>query len=94
MALRAWLKEKGLETDDAGGGDVQIVPQENSQTLQTFVAGDIDGAWVPEPWATRLIHEGGGKVLVDERDLWPERQVRHHPPHRGAPSSSTSTPTS
>ena len=32
----------------------------------------IDGAWVPEPWATRLVHEGGGHVLVDEADLWPE----------------------
>ena len=71
VALRAWLKENGLETDEAGGGDVSIAPQENSQTLQTFVSGDIDGAWVPEPWATRLIQEGGGKVLVDERDLWP-----------------------
>jgi NitT/TauT family transport system substrate-binding protein len=72
VALRSWLKENGLETDEAGGGDVSIAPQENSQTLQTFVSGDIDGAWVPEPWATRLIQEGGGKVLVDERDLWPD----------------------
>ncbi|HTN81558.1 MAG TPA: ABC transporter substrate-binding protein, partial [Acidimicrobiales bacterium] len=30
------------------------------------------GAWVPEPWATRLVVEGGGKVLVDEATLWPE----------------------
>ena len=51
---------------------MQIVPQENAQTLETFQAGDIDGAWVPEPWATRLVQEGGGKVLVDERDLWPD----------------------
>ena len=27
---------------------------------------------MPEPWATRLVDEGGGKVLVDERDLWPD----------------------
>jgi NitT/TauT family transport system substrate-binding protein len=72
VALRAWLKEQGLETDTAGGGDVSVVPQENSQTLETFIAGTIDGAWVPEPWATRLITEGGAKVLVDERDLWPD----------------------
>ena len=43
-------------------------------TLDAFKAGDIDGAWVPEPWATRLIQEGGGTVLVDERDLWPDGQ--------------------
>ena len=83
----------------AGGGDVSIVPQENSQTLQTFMSGDIDGAWVPEPWATRLVQEGGGKVLVDERDLWPEGQyvtthlivateVPRGAPRRGASSSS------
>ncbi len=72
VALRAWLKGQGLVTDTAGGGDVAVVPQENAQTLETFMAGTIDGAWVPEPWATRLIKEGGAKVLVDERDLWPD----------------------
>ena len=56
----------------------KIAPQENSQTLDAFKAGDIDGAWVPEPWATRLVIEGNGKVLVDERDLCPERPVRDH----------------
>jgi sulfonate transport system substrate-binding protein len=72
VALRTWLADHGLQTDSAGGGDVHIVPQENAQSLETFVAGTIDGAWVPEPWATRLIQEGGAHVLVDERDLWPD----------------------
>ena len=71
VALRAWLAEHGLSVDTAGGGDVSIFPQSNADTLRAFQAGDIDGAWVPEPWATRLIQEGGGVVLVDERDLWP-----------------------
>lgn len=71
VALRAWLVENGLESDTSGGGDVSIIPQANADTLTAFQAGDIDGAWVPEPWATRLIQEGGGQVLVDERDLWP-----------------------
>lgn len=72
VALRAWLKSQGLNTDTAGGGDVSVTPQDNAQTLDTFKAGTISGAWVPEPWATRLVDEGGGKVLVDERDLWPD----------------------
>lgn len=72
VALRAWLAEQGLETTVEGGGDVSIMPQENAQTLETFSRGDIDGAWLPEPWATRLIVEGGGHVLVDEAELWPE----------------------
>jgi len=71
VALRAWLIDQGLAADTAGGGDVSIRPQSNADTLNAFRAGDIDGAWVPEPWATRLILEGGGVVLVDERDLWP-----------------------
>lgn len=71
VALREWLNGKGLKTTPQGGGDVSIVPQENAQTLDTFKANQIDGAWVPEPWATRLVREGGGHVLVDERSLWP-----------------------
>src|SRR4051794_21987639 len=57
VALRSWLKGQDLQTDAQGGGDVSIVPQENAQTLDAFKAGDIQGAWVPEPWATRLIQE-------------------------------------
>ena len=72
VALRAWLTDQGFETNLEGGGDVSIIPQSNSQILETFIAGEIDGAWVPEPWATRLILEGGGTVLVDEADLWPD----------------------
>ncbi len=70
VALRAWLADQGYKTDTAGGGDVTVRPQENADTLATFIDGQIDGAWVPEPWASRLVLEGGGKVLVDERDLW------------------------
>jgi sulfonate transport system substrate-binding protein len=72
VALRSWLASQGLATDTAGGGDVSVMPQDNAQSLETFRAGTIDGAWVPEPWATRLIQEGGAHVLVDERDLWPD----------------------
>lgn len=74
VALRYWLDSKGLKTDTKGGGDVHIVPQENSQTLQTFATGDIDGAWVPEPFASRMVLESKGKILQDERELWPDKQ--------------------
>jgi NitT/TauT family transport system substrate-binding protein len=79
VALRTWLEDKGFEADTTGGGDVSVVPQDNAQTLALFRSGDIDGAWVPEPWATRLIDEGDGEILVDERDLWPKgRYVTTH----------------
>ena len=72
VALRWFLKSNGFATDTAGGGDVSILPQDNAQTLTAFKQGQIDGAWVPEPWASRLVVEGKGRVLVDERDLWPQ----------------------
>ncbi|BDV32216.1 ABC transporter substrate-binding protein [Microbacterium terricola] len=70
VALRSWLADEGYETDTTGGGDVHITPTENAQTLTLFQEGDLDGAWLPEPWASRLILEGGAHVLVDEADLW------------------------
>ncbi len=70
VALRNWLKENGLNADQQGGGDVSVLPQENATAIQAFAQGAIDGAWVPEPWVTRLVQEGGGKVLVDEKELW------------------------
>ena len=73
-ALRAWLKKNGLNADTSGGGDVSIKPQDNAATLDAFKQGQLQGAWVPEPWATRLVQEGGGKVLVNEADLWPNGQ--------------------
>ena len=73
VALRNWLKKNGLKTNDKGG-DVQIVPMANPDQLTLFVKKDLDAAWAPEPWATRLIHEGNAKLLVDERTLWPNGQ--------------------
>ena len=70
VALRSWLKEQGYATDISGGGDVTISPTENAQTLTLFQDGQIDGAWLPEPWVSRLVLEGGAHVLVDEKDLW------------------------
>jgi NitT/TauT family transport system substrate-binding protein len=72
IALRTYLAGKGLTVDKNGAGDLKVQSQDNSQSLDLFKAGSIDGAWVPEPWASRLVLEGGGKVLVDEKSLWPD----------------------
>lgn len=72
VALRSWLKDEGFETTTSGGGDVQVTPTENAQTLTLFQQGKLDGAWLPEPWVSRLVIEGGAHVLVDERELWPD----------------------
>lgn len=70
VALRSWLKDQGFQTSVAGGGDVTVIPTENAQTLTLFKRGDIDGAWLPEPWASRLVLEAGAKVFLDEKSLW------------------------
>jgi NitT/TauT family transport system substrate-binding protein len=73
VALRNWLKSHGMKTTDKGG-DVQIIPLANPDQLTLFLKKDLDAAWAPEPWATRLIHEGNGRLFVDERTLWPNGQ--------------------
>jgi NitT/TauT family transport system substrate-binding protein len=70
VALRSWLKDQGFQTSVAGGGDVTVIPTENAQSLTLFKRGDIDGAWLPEPWASRLVLEAGAKVFLDEKSLW------------------------
>ena len=71
VALRHFLSEHGYDVALNGAGEVTVVAQDNPVTLAAFTAGEVDGAWVPEPWASRLVLEGGGHVLVDEADLWP-----------------------
>jgi len=73
VALRNWLKQHGMKTNDKGG-DVQIIPMANPDQLTLFLKKDLDAAWAPEPWATRLIREGNWRLFVDERTLWPNGQ--------------------
>jgi NitT/TauT family transport system substrate-binding protein len=73
IALRAWLRAKGLKAREKGG-DVQILPITNADQFTLFLKGQLDAAWAPEPWASRLVHDAGGKIFLDERDLWPNRQ--------------------
>jgi NitT/TauT family transport system substrate-binding protein len=70
VALRGYLETHGLNTVEQGG-DVKVVNAANPQILDLFRLGQIDGAWVPEPWASRLIVDGQGQLFLDERDLWP-----------------------
>jgi NitT/TauT family transport system substrate-binding protein len=71
VALRHWLSTKGFTTTAEGGGEVKIQPQKNAAALQSFVSGQLDGAWVPEPYATQFVAKGA-HVLVDEKSLWPD----------------------
>ncbi|HWP85181.1 MAG TPA: ABC transporter substrate-binding protein, partial [Terriglobia bacterium] len=71
VALRTWLQSHGLTTADRGG-DVWVVPVANADQITLFLRKQLDAAWAPEPWASRLVHEAGGRRLLDERTLWPD----------------------
>lgn len=67
VALKKWISDQKLS-------NVNIQNSDNSVTLNQFKTGAIAGAWLPEPWSSRLVSEAGAKVLVDEKSLWPDGQ--------------------
>jgi NitT/TauT family transport system substrate-binding protein len=74
VALLNWIAEQGWKVDpQSGKGDVSVVRTDNKITPDAYRSGSIDGAWVPEPTASKLVAEGA-KVLLDEADLWPDRK--------------------
>lgn len=70
VALRKYLQDNGYKTRE-NGGNVTVVTIANPDILVLFSKKELAGAWVPEPWATRLLKEANGRIFVDERDLWP-----------------------
>nr|WP_203590381.1 ABC transporter substrate-binding protein [Streptomyces sp. SID13031] len=66
VSLKKWLAEKNLTKT------VKVTNLENAQTLDAFKKGDVDAAWLPEPWSSRLVLDAGAKVLLDEASLWPD----------------------
>ncbi len=48
-----------------------VMPIANSEQAAMMSRGQIDAAWVPEPWASRLIAENGARRVAEEKDLWP-----------------------
>lgn len=73
VALKHWLLGRGHRSEDQGG-KVEVRNAQNADILTMFQRGQVDGAWVPEPWATRLVLEGDGVVAIDEADQWPDRR--------------------
>ncbi|WP_371503935.1 ABC transporter substrate-binding protein [Nitrosopumilus adriaticus] len=73
VSLRHYLSVNGLKTAEKGGSVIVYnIPNPDIYTL--FVKGDIDGAWVAEPWATILETELDGKRLFHEEELWPNNE--------------------
>ncbi len=73
VSLRHYLSENELKPAEKGGSVIVYnIPNPDIYTL--FVKGEIDGAWVAEPWATILETELDGKRLFHEEELWPEKE--------------------
>lgn len=70
VSLRHFLARSGLRPREQGG-TVEVVPLRNPDILALMRRAELDAAWVPEPWAARLIAEAGARLVVDERALWP-----------------------
>ncbi|MGW6568107.1 ABC transporter substrate-binding protein [Streptomyces sp. NPDC054975] len=74
VAFLNWISEKGWKVDpQSGKGDVSVLRTDNKVTPDAYKTGAIDGAWVPEPTASKLVSEGA-KVLLDESTLWPDNK--------------------
>jgi len=73
VSLRNYLSENNLRPAEKGGS-VIVYNISNPDIYTLFVKGDIDGAWVAEPWATILESELDGKRLFYEEELWPENE--------------------
>ncbi len=67
------LKTLGAQLKDAGGG-TEISPIANADQLNLFKQGQLDAAWAPEPWAARMVHEAGGSIVAEEKDLWADKR--------------------
>lgn len=70
ISLRYMLRTKGLKTREQGGS-VRVTPATPADILGLFARGQLDGAWVAEPWGARIVADTGAKIAWDERDLWP-----------------------
>ena len=74
VALLNYLAGKGFKVDAASGaGDVSVVRTDNKVTPDAYRQGSVDGAWVPEPTASKLVTLGA-KVLLNEKDVWPDKK--------------------
>ncbi len=66
VALRYWLKQKGLTTTITGGGDALIKPTTpNSAAVLEFKSGQIAGGSEPAPYDIEMVQDGG-TVLLSE----------------------------
>lgn len=55
------------------GGDTDVMPIANPDIETLFEKDQLDAAWVPEPWGSRLISKGLAVLIDEEKNLWPNK---------------------
>lgn len=55
-------------------GETQVIPIANPDIEILFVKDQLDAAWIPEPWASRLVEQGLVTVIAEEKELWPNKR--------------------
>jgi NitT/TauT family transport system substrate-binding protein len=69
VSLRTYLRANGL-TPRERGGDVAVFPLAAADAFLLMKRGELDGAWLPEPWPSRLHDELSAHTLTDDTALW------------------------
>jgi len=69
IAARYYLQHE-LKQDNLNN----VMAVANAEQAGLMARGEIDAAWAPEPWAARLVAEAKGKIIAEEKDLWPEKR--------------------
>lgn len=69
LILRNLLKENGL-ADTAAGGTVEILQVENPDVQTLFEKGELDAAFVPEPWGSLLVEKAKAEIVLDYNEVW------------------------
>jgi NitT/TauT family transport system substrate-binding protein len=80
VAARAWLISEGYKVTMTGG-DVLVIPTANPDQLAMFKTKDLDAVWTIEPWVSRLVLEGQGKIYFDESILWKKTDGKYVTTH-------------
>jgi NitT/TauT family transport system substrate-binding protein len=67
VAARSWLRRHGLKVS-LTGGDATVVPVANADQLTLFRQRRVDAVWTVEPWVSRLLADGGGRIFLEQDD--------------------------
>ena len=56
----------------------QVSPIDNGQQASLFSRGELDAAWVPEPWGQLIVAQTGATILAEEKGSLAHQGIRAH----------------